>query len=216
MSMSGGREYSLDRDGDSPGDGTGVVLHPVVGSIAEEDTEGNTSLEGSGDESSKVGRGGLSLVDWDESREGSDSVPGEDTSSDDLSVAGGGSGLDGDSWKGEKKEKGREASVSVFVHPFSSPALVEAKILTDHEDEEGDEVGVPETDSSLGGKKGRKCEVSQSKDPTRRNVLFRATHSDVAGDEGSDEASDGEDTGDDRLPLRGDSADSLNTGSESG
>ena len=87
---------SLDGEGDSPRDGSGVVLHSGVGSVGEEDTEGDASLEGSGDESSEVGRGGLGLVHGHESRESSDSVSGEDSSSDDLTVVAGGSGLDGD------------------------------------------------------------------------------------------------------------------------
>lgn len=41
------------------------------------------------------------------------------------------------------------------------------------------------------------------------------THGNVSGDEGSDEASDGEDTGDDRLPRSSDRADAADAGSES-
>ena len=91
--------------------------------------------------------------------------------------------------------------------------------LTDTEDEEGDKVGVSETDSSLRKQEGRRRKVSKEKRrvPNLSIPFRRRTHSDVSSDQSSDKATDGEDTSDDRLPRGGDSAYTIGSaGSESG
>jgi hypothetical protein len=73
-------------DRDPPSGGSRVVLHAVVDAVGEEDTEGDASLERTGNDTSEVGRGSLGLIDRDETGESADTVTGEDSAPDELTV----------------------------------------------------------------------------------------------------------------------------------